>query len=732
MTHVPVRRAAGILAGAVLVLLGCAQAPAGAAAPAAQVVDVTSFGADPAGVADSAPAVKAALRYAKTLSRPVRVIFPKGVYQLYPEQAETRELYVSNTVGADQAYRDKKIGVLVEDMHDVTIDGQGSKLDYHGLQTAFASIRSTDVTFTNFAFDYVAPKVIDATVSETGVADGRAYRVLTLPAGSPYRVADNHITWLGENSPATGQPYWSGVDGMQYLQIHDPVADTAWRADNPLFTGVQAITDLGGRKIRIDYTGATPSADKGLVYEMRQTTREQPGAFIWNSRDVTVRGLDAYYMQTFGLVAQFSENVTIDRNNFRPGPGSGRSTASSADFLQMSGVKGRVSITGNVFDGPQDDPINIHGTYLEVTGKPAPDRLTVSYKHPETAGFPQFHVGDTVELVTKQTMQAAGGQAVVTAVDGPSGMDHSKSLTDMTITLDRPVPAAVTIGGSVVENITYTPSVLVSGNTFRNVPTRGILVTTRRPVVIENNRFDGMTMSSVYISADAYQWYESGPVDDVTIRHNVFTRPSSRVIFVEPTNQVLDAAHPVHHNIKVEDNTFDVGDVNLVDAKSVGGLSFTGNTVRRLDRATLLQLAAPNRCPAVGDRLPLRTTAAQPAYRTSLFVFRGSSDVRIARNRYDNGLNARADTVDMDSQSVAVDHDAASVNGDHVLPVLGAVAYRSSNPGVVRILPDGTALALRNGQARVTAVTSTGAGELSSAPVTVTVGGAPGSALCAG
>jgi hypothetical protein len=391
-----------------------------------------------------------------------------------------------------------------------------------------------------------------------------------------------------------------------------------------------------------------------------------------------------------------------------------------------------VSITGNVFDGPQDDPINIHGTYLEVTGKPAPDRLTVSYKHPETAGFPQFHVGDTVELVTKQTMQADGGQAVVTAVDGPSGMDHAKSLTDMTITLDRPVPAAVTIGGSVVENITYTPSVLVSGNTFRNVPTRGILVTTRRPVVIENNRFDGMTMSSVYISADAYQWYESGPVDDVTIRHNVFTRPSSRVIFVEPTNQVLDAAHPVHHNIKVEDNTFDVGDVNLVDAKSVGGFSFTGNTVRRLDRATLLQLAAPNRCPAVGDRLPLRTTAAQPAYRTSLFVFRGSSDVRIARNRYDNGLNARADTVDMDAQSVAVDHDAASVNGDHVLPVLGAVAYRSSNPGVVRILPDGTALALRNGQALVTAVTSTGAGGLSSAPVTMTVGGAPGSALCAG
>jgi hypothetical protein len=621
---------------AVLLLITGGQTPAGASAPKAKVVDVTAFGADPAGRSDSEPAVKAALRFAKTLAGPVKVVFPKGTYQLYPEQAETRELYVSNTVGADQTYRDKQIGLLVEDMHDVTIDGQGSKLSYHGLQTAFASIRSTNVTFTNFSFDYVAPKVIDATVSEAGVADGQAYRILTIPAGSPYRVADGHITWLGETSPVTGLPYWSGVDGMQYTQIHDPVADTAHRGDNPLFTDVRGVTDLGGRKIRIDYTTSTPPVDEGLVYEMRETTREQPGVFIWNSSNVTLRGLNAYYLQTFGLVGQFSENITIDHVNFKPDPASGRSTASFADFVQMSGIKGKVTITDCVFDGPQDDPINIHGTYLEVTGEPAPNTLVVSYEHPETAGFPQFHVGDAVQLVTTRTMiPIAGGQAKITAVDGPSGMDHSKSLTDMTITLDRPVPSGVTVGGSVVENLTYTPSVLISGNTFRNVPTRGILVTTKQPVMIEDNVFDGMTMASIYISADAYQWYESGAVDDVTIRRNSFTRPTGPVIFVEPTNQVLDAANPVHHNIKVEDNNFDIGDVTVVDAKSVGGFTFTGNTVRRLD---------------------------QTAYTSPLLVFRGSSEIRIARNRYGQGVNPRVNTVDMDPRSVHISHDAATVS----------------------------------------------------------------------
>ncbi|MFJ9377983.1 hypothetical protein [Streptomyces sp. NPDC101455] len=316
-----------------------------------------AFGADPTGRTDSTAAVVAALRHAKSVDhgRAVRIEFSKGTYQLYPERAETRELYVSNTVGADQRYRDKKIGLLVEDMHDVTVDGGGAKLVYHGLQTAFASIRSTNVTFQNFSFDYAAPEVIDATVATTGVTSGtdaHAYRVLKIPAGSPYEVNGTHITWLGEKSPATGQPYWSGTDGLQYTQIHDPKAQRTWRGDNPLFNDVSKVTDLGDRRIRIDYTSATQPTDAGLVYQMRLIERTEPGAFIWQSKNVTMRSMNAYYLQSFGVVDQFSENISIDKVNFAPDPKSGRSTASFADFVQMSGVKGKVSITRSPADQP--------------------------------------------------------------------------------------------------------------------------------------------------------------------------------------------------------------------------------------------------------------------------------------------------------------------------------------------------------------------------------------------
>ncbi|GAA0937939.1 hypothetical protein GCM10009554_26540 [Kribbella koreensis] len=575
-----------------------------------ELVDVVAFGADPTGRADSAPAVAAAFRHAKTLGRPVRIVLSEGTFQLYPEQAQTRELYVSNTVGADQRYREKKIGLLVEDMHDVIVDGRGAKLIYHGLQTAFAAIRSTDVTFTNFSFDYAAPKVVDVTVADAGVTDGRAYRVLSVPAGSPYEVNGTHLTWLGETSPATGTPYWSGTDGLEYTQIHDPAAQRTWRDDNPLFTDVAGLLDLGDGQIRIDYATAARPDDAGLVYQMRLIEREEPGAFIWESSNVILRSIDAHYLQTFGVVGQFSENITIDQVNFTPDPASGRTTASFADFVQLSGIKGDITITDCVFDGPHDDPINIHGTYLEVVGRPAPNALALGYEHPQTAGFPQFYPGDEVEFVDKLTMFPLSARAVVVAVDGPSGMDHAKPLTTMTVTFDRPLPDDVEIGNTVAENITYTPSVVISGNVFRNVPTRGVLVTTRKPVLITSNRFEAMSMASIFISADAYQWYESGSVTDVTIRGNTFTRPADPVILIEPTNRDVDPAKPVHRNITVTENTFDVGDLTLVNAKSVAGFHFTTNTIRPID--------GPGR----------------PPYTAPLFVFTGSTDIQIADNSY--------------------------------------------------------------------------------------------------
>ncbi|MDY4677383.1 MAG: hypothetical protein SO360_00755 [Bifidobacterium tsurumiense] len=131
------------------------------------VVNVVNVGADPQGVKDSAQAVKSAIAEAKTLSdagTPSRLVFPQGTCQLYPESAEVRELYVSNTVGADRRYKDKTIAILLEGVSDVIVDGQGSHFQLHGQQTTLAAIDSSNVQMQNCSTDWTTPRVVDITI----------------------------------------------------------------------------------------------------------------------------------------------------------------------------------------------------------------------------------------------------------------------------------------------------------------------------------------------------------------------------------------------------------------------------------------------------------------------------------------------------------------------------------------------------------------------------------------
>lgn len=193
------------------------------------------------------------------------------------------------------------------------------------------------------------------------------------------------------------------------------------------------------------------------MYQFRDIERDTPGAFIWESRNTTIQNLDVHYLQNFGILSQMTDTVTVDSLRFHADPGGWRSTTNFADLLHFSGVKGKVSITNSTFHNPQDDPINIHGTYLRVVGRPAPNQVTLRYMHDETAGFQQYFVGDQVEFVNDRTMPPIDlGPAVVTAVTGPSG-NTDESLRTTTVTFDREIPANVASGAGFVAETSPTP-----------------------------------------------------------------------------------------------------------------------------------------------------------------------------------------------------------------------------------------------------------------------------------
>jgi hypothetical protein len=138
--------------------------------------------------------------------------------------------------------------------------------------------------------------------------------------------------------------------------------------------------------------------------------------------------------------------------------------------------------------------------------------------------------------------------------------------------------------GDVVENITWTPQLTFRHNVVTGTNTRGLLVTTRRKVVIEENEFYRVGMHAILIADDALSWYESGAVRDVLIRGNVFKEcghnilPGNYAIAIAPENHEL-IPDPVHRNIRIGGNRFYCYSAPVLTARSVEGLIFTGNTV---------------------------------------------------------------------------------------------------------------------------------------------------------
>ena len=632
-----------------------------AQAAGGDVVSVADYGAAADSGEDSAPAIIKAVDKAKELAaegKNVTISFPKGRYDIYPDKAERRTLYVSNTVGTNSSYKDKKIGILLEDTKNITVDGQGSDFVFHGKMTTFAAINSRNVTFKNFSVDFQVPTVIDLTVEK--VDAGAKTATVYVPEEYNYRLSGSNIEWYSDSSPYTGATYWTASNALPYVQLYDTKTGLTVRGDvwtNPIFQNVTGITDAGNHRLVFSYSSMSDKLANatGISYQMRQTTRDHPGVFLWKDKDVTLKGIDFRFLHGFGVVGQSTDTITMDGLNFGTGEGNGegtgRSTAGYADFVQMSGCKGVITVVNSSFSNPHDDPINVHGTFLQVVEKISDTKIKVRYMHNETAGFPSFFVGDQVEFMTKGDMLPVSDSVrTVTAVDGPDGQGGdmgagSGSLTDIVLTLDSAIPSAVAVNSHVVENITYTPEVNIHDNVFKETPTRGILVTTRKKVTIENNLFDGMGMAGIYISNDAQSWYESGPTRDVTIRGNTFRRSGSDAILVEPTNPTVSTTDTVHKNMTIEGNTFYVNGNRVLNAKSVSDLTFRDNKIYRENPDDTVTLGGDaDVALAVGDTRRIDATASVSQVSGSrLFRLNGCKQVVFGGNTYDVGVKAGID-----------------------------------------------------------------------------------------
>lgn len=478
-----------------------------------------------------------------------------ATYHVYRGSCRSKLLHISNTTSErENPDHTKYIAMHIEGANGLTINGDGAKIVTHGELTTFAIEESRGVTLKDFTLDAADPSVPEFRITEV---DGSRVRVKVTPP-SRYEIAgDSTFYWTGEG--------WRFTEGL--AQVYFPDKQITWRYDNPIRHGTKAV-EAGAGEVDLYVAGGHPFRE-GEIYQMRHTIRNQVCGFINESEGVRLEGLRLQFVGNFGVVSQNAKDITVVGCRMAPDDGSGRTCAGFADFLQFSGCRGYIEVDKCYFAGAHDDAINVHGTHLKVVGQPSPRKLRLRYMHDQTWGFNSFYAGDSIEVVDVHSLKGKFAGIV----------EGSRRINDYEweVTVDRDLASLDIADGRAVENISATPSLRVADSYFTLVPTRGILVTTRRKVVIEGNTFDKIPMPAIYISDDARGWYESGPVRDVTIRRNRFIECGSPVIGVKPETDRDGGA--VHSGIRIEGNEFVMRDGLAVSVSGASDVVVEGNVV---------------------------------------------------------------------------------------------------------------------------------------------------------
>ena len=103
------------------------------------------------------------------------LVLEKGRYDFWPEDACRRDYFISNTSSEEECpSKTKTLGILLDDMHDFTVEGSGATLMFHGKMTMVALDRCRNIVLRNLHFDFERPGGSELTYTKV---DGRGVEV---------------------------------------------------------------------------------------------------------------------------------------------------------------------------------------------------------------------------------------------------------------------------------------------------------------------------------------------------------------------------------------------------------------------------------------------------------------------------------------------------------------------------------------------------------------------------
>lgn len=546
---------------------------------AQKVYEISAFGLKANSSKNASPVLQKALAKIKAEYKEgekVILRFPEGRYEFHEKGAAVREYYISNH---DQT-NPKKVGIALEDMKNLTLDGQGSEFVFHGRMLPVSLLRSENCLLKNFSIDFENPHIAQVKIVENDPQDGIVFE----PAPwVDYRIAKDSIFEAYGEGWTMRHSWGIAFDGDTKHLVYN-TSDIGCPTKGASEVAPRRIHAPGWKDARL-----VP----GTVVAMRGWGRPTPGIFLSHDVNTTIENVKVHYAEGMGLLAQLCENITLEKFGVcLKGDADPRYFTTQADATHFSGCKGKIVSCNGLYEGMMDDAINVHGTYLKVVKRVDDRTLVGRYMHGQSWGFEWGCPGDEVQFIRSNTMELVGKQNKIISIR-PYDKEQTEGAREFLITFQEPVDQVINEqSGFGIENLTWTPEVLFSGNVIRNNRARGSLFSTPRKTIVENNLFDHTSGAAILLCGDCNGWFETGACRHVIIRKNRFVSAltnlfqfTNAVISIYPEIPDLKGQQQYFHGgpeggIVIEDNEFETFDAPILYAKSVDGLVFRNNTIK--------------------------------------------------------------------------------------------------------------------------------------------------------
>lgn len=487
-----------------------------------------------------------------------------GEYHFYASEAMEKEYILSNT--GEQGI--KYCSIVLENMKNIVIEGQGAELIFHGKLQPLSIDNCSDITVHNIDIDWEIPLTAEGVVVDCK----ENYVDLRIDTRQfPYYIKENKLVFIGED-------WESELWKSGHIEFDSDYKQVGFLSGDTFPETKQEELSPGVIRFHGDFK---KTYQNNNIIVLRHGSRKHAGIFAQESYNLRFENIAIHCTGGLGILAQFCENIDFKEIVFEPSKKRNRKISSGHDDgIHLSNNSGLVVVEKSVFHGLMDDPINIHGTSVVIEEKVDSKTLRCRFGSKESSGFKHWaKKGQEISFLQSQTLHSIGRGVVVSY--------QLLEKESFIICFEEDFPEEIRAGDS-LENLTNTAEFICRNNYFGSGRARGLLVSTPKPVLIENNIFES-SGTAILIAGDANFWYESGACHDVMIKNNLFNSvclssnymSCEGIISICPEILEADKEKPFHSNIYIEGNVFTPFDYPVLYAKSTKGLWFNNNRILR-------------------------------------------------------------------------------------------------------------------------------------------------------